>query len=278
MPYIKLGMLSEFQVPLPPITIQQAIVAEIEAEQALVAANRERIARFEKKIQASLARVCGEDEPTPNVGATHASPLQGTSPLLMKYNPECHHRRSIRLKGYDYSQAGAYFVTIVTKDQVCLFGEVVGEGMRLNEYGVIADHVWLAIPDHFLSVELDDYIIMPNHIHGIIVITETVGATHASSLQNMSPLQNMSSMPGPQPQSVSSIVGSLKSAVTKRINEIRQTFGTPIWQRNYYEQIIRDEESLQRIRQYILDNPAQWAFDKENPAAIQREVNRPTFL
>ena len=107
---------------------------------------------------------------------------------------------------------------------------------------------------------------MPNHVHGIIVImaTHDVGATHASPLQNDdTPTQPR----GPQRQSVASIVGSFKSAATNRINEHRGTPGAPVWQRNYFEHIIRDDESLNRIREYILNNPLQWALDRENPLA-----------
>jgi len=181
-------------------------------------------------------------------------------------NPE-NHRRSIRLKGYDYTRAGAYFVTICTKDRACLFGDVADGVMRLDQMGHIVRQCWLAIPDHVPHVLLDEFVVMPNHVHGIIVImaTHIVGATHASPLQN----DDTPTRPrGPQRQSVASIVGSFKSAATKRINEQRGTPGAPVWQRNYYEHIIRDDESLNRIRQYIAENPLHWYLDRENPNAI----------
>jgi len=177
------------------------------------------------------------------------------------------HRRSIRLKGYDYTQAGAYFVTICTKDRACLFGDVADGVMRLNQMGHIVRQCWLAIPDHFPHVLLDEFVVMPNHVHGILVImpTHDVGATHASPLQN----DDTPTRPrGPQPRSVASIVGSFKSAAAKRINEHRGTPGAPIWQRNYYEHIIRDDESLNLIRNYIADNPLRWQIDAENPNTI----------
>ena len=181
-------------------------------------------------------------------------------------NPE-NHRRSIRLKGYDYTRAGAYFVTICTKDRACLFGDVADGVMRLNQMGHIVRQCWLAIPDHFPHVLLDEFVVMPNHVHGILVImpTHDVGATHASPLQN----DDTPTRPrGPQPRSVASIVGSFKSAAAKRINEHRGTPGAPIWQRNYYEHIIRDDESLNLIRNYIADNPLRWQIDAENPNTI----------
>jgi len=195
---------------------------------------------------------------THDVGVTHASPL--------------HHRRSIRLKGYDYTRAGAYFVTICTKDRACLFGDVADGVMRLNQMGHIVRQCWLAIPDHVPPVLLDEFVVMPNHVHGIIVImpTHIVGARHAVGATHASPLQNHDTPTrprGPQRQSVGSIVGSFKSAATKRINEQRGTPGAPVWQRDYFEHIIRNDESLNRIREYILNNPLQWALDRENPLA-----------
>ena len=195
---------------------------------------------------------------THDVGVTHASPL--------------HHHRSIRLKGYDYTRAGAYFVTICTKDRTCLFGDVADGVMRLNQMGHIVRQCWLAIPDHVPPVLLDEFVVMPNHVHGIIVLvsTDTVGATHASPPQHASPLQNDDTPTrprGPQRQSVGSIVVSFKSAATKRINEHRGTPGAPVWQRDYFEHIIRNDESLNRICEYILNNPLQWDLDRENPLA-----------
>lgn len=183
-------------------------------------------------------------------------------------------RRSIRLKNFDYTQPGAYFITICTADRECLFGEVVNGHMKLNPLGNIARHCWLAITDHFPHTALDEFVIMPNHVHGIIWIVEkpnkTVGATHASPLHpHASPLRTKPEPPrGPKRQSIGAIVGSYKSAVTKQINEIRRTPGTTIWQRNFYDHIIRNEQSLYRIRKYILENPLRWHIDRENPTAI----------
>jgi len=177
----------------------------------------------------------------------------------MKYDPKKHHRRSIRLPGHDYAQAGAYFVTICTDDRQCLFGRVDNAEMRLNHLGQIADECWRMIPAHFGNVELDAFVIMPNHVHGIIVITDVgVGATHASPLRTRN---------GPKPRSIGAIIGSYKSGVSKRINEIRATPGPTIWQRDYYEHIIRNDASLDRIRLYIMNNPASWMLDRENPRA-----------
>jgi len=184
----------------------------------------------------------------------------------MGFDPDKHHRRSIRLPGYDYSRRGAYFVTICAHDRQFLFGEVEDGAMRLNETGKIADECWRAIPVHFGNVELDAFVVMPNHIHGIIVIAD-VGATHASPLQRASPMTRN----GPKRRSLAAIIGSYKSGVSKRINEIcatdvGATHASPLlWQRNYYEHIIRDEAERGRVREYIEMNPARWAEDRENP-------------
>ena len=181
----------------------------------------------------------------------------------MTFDPAKHHRHSIRLPGYDYTAAGAYFVTMVTAARERLFGEVVDGVMRLNAWGDAAHVCWHDIPQHFAHVALDAMVVMPNHVHGVLWILDdddidVVGAQHAA------PLPPLRVIPG----SLAAIVRSYKSAVTKRINEMRQSSGERVWQRNYYEHIVRDDEALQRIRQYIHDNPARWATDSNNPGRM----------
>lgn len=182
----------------------------------------------------------------------------------MTYNPDIHHRRSIRLKDYDYSSAGVYFVTICTMNRECLFGDVTDGLMELNRYGEILRAEWLKSADIRKEIELDIFVVMPNHAHGIVVIDNadaSVGDAGASlRATGRSPLH-----PGPRPRSLGAFVGGFKSATTTRINEIRQNPGSPVWQRNYYERVIRHERELQRMRDYIAGNPAKWAEDKENP-------------
>ena len=183
--------------------------------------------------------------------------------------PVTRRRRPTRLPHFDYSQQGAYFVTICTRNRACLFGEVVDGEMQLSDVGEVAHTMWERIPTHAPLVETDAWIVMPNHVHGVIFIagsdtvvspntgiSPTVGATPASPLQRPS---------GPPKRSLGAIVGSYKSAVSRRINELRRSRGAPIWQRNYYEHVIRDDTALNRIRQYIMENPARWAEDPENP-------------
>ncbi len=174
-----------------------------------------------------------------------------------------YHRRSVRLQGYDYSQAGAYFVTVCAKDRVCLFGEVVDGEMVLNTAGNIVDECWRAIPVHFEHAALDTFVVMPDHVHGIIVIAD-VGARHAVPLQ---PPDHIERFGQPIPGSIPTIVRSFKSAATRRIHEMRDSPGATLWQHNYYEHVIRGEESLRRIERYIVENPGRWALDRENPDA-----------
>jgi REP element-mobilizing transposase RayT len=180
----------------------------------------------------------------------------------MKFDPIIHHRRSIRLKEYDYAQPGGYFVTIVTYHRDLLFGDIVNGELTLNGYGIIADECWRAIPDHFANVELGAHVVMPNHVHGVIVITEIGMATNSSPFvgaRHASPLPPR----GVKPKSIGAIVGSFKSAVTRRIGREHNASG--IWQRNYYERIIRDDREMDRIHRYIESNPSMWTEDDENP-------------
>ncbi len=189
----------------------------------------------------------------------------------MAYDRDRHHRRSIRLPGYDYTQASAYFVTLVTAGRECLFGEVVDTVVQISPLGAVAAVCWQAIPHHFATVTIDAWVIMPNHVHGIIVIgahsvgahsvgAHSVGAQHAAPLRRHTPAS-----PCVPPGSLGAIVRSFKSAVTKRAREMAGAADMPVWQRNYYEHIIRDVRELERIRRYIDENPQRWDIDDENP-------------
>ena len=213
-----------------------------------------------------------------------------------------------------------YFVTICTRDRACLFGEVADGVMRLNQVGEIVETAWQAIPDHFPQVSVDEFVVMPNHVHGVLVFHDVgdsdggnadvgdsdggntnvgnnnvvnsdvgnsdVGAQHAAPLRLNGVSGRLSSVvpasgaqhaaplpPRPPPcvplnvapGSLGAVVRSFKSAATKKVNESRGVSGPGLWQRNYFEHIVRDDGSLARIRQYIRDNPARWAIDGENP-------------
>ena len=204
----------------------------------------------------------------------------------MTYNPDIHHRHSIRLKDYDYSQAGAYFVTICSWQREYLFGEIVNCEMVLNDMGRVVESVWCQLPEHFTNIHLDEYMIMPNHFHGILHINEfvgvvgvvgVVGAKQGSSALpafdlcgNLGKAGEALALPlhhlrGSASGSLCSIVQNFKSVSTRKINRLRNNPGCPVWQRNYYERVIRNEDELSRAREYIVNNPMKWELDKENP-------------
>ena len=180
----------------------------------------------------------------------------------MPFDPHKHRRRSSRLRGYDYSRPGAYFVTICTHGRERLFGTVAGEAVRLNRYGIVAADEWVRSAEVRAEIELEAFVVMPNHIHGIVLITDDVGATGVGA-QGLAPLPEPKQKPTlyRPPRSLGSFVAGYKMAVTRRINRMRNTPGARVWQRNYYERIIRDDDEARRARAYINENPARWAED-----------------
>ena len=164
----------------------------------------------------------------------------------MPFDPDKHRRRSIRLKGYDYSQPGAYFVTINTYLDQKLFGDVVNGQIELNNYGHIVKREWLQTANIRGNIELDTFVVMPDHFHGILVILERGTERRAPTTEQFGK---------PTSGSLPTIVRYFKSGVTRQINKLRGADACPVWQRNYYEHIVRNEEELNRIREYILGNP-----------------------
>ncbi|MCR4439469.1 MAG: transposase [bacterium] len=187
---------------------------------------------------------------------------------MTPYDPDRHHRRSIRLKGYDYTQPGAYFIPICAHERASLFGAVVGGEMVLNEYGRIVQTCWDAIPNHFPHAELDAFVVMQNHVHGMLWIVETDGARNRVRATHAWPLPRNARPSGPASGALGAIVGSFKSAVTRRINALRGTPGPPVWQRNYHQHILRNEGALNTIRRYIAENPLRWHLDRYNAATV----------
>jgi putative transposase len=198
----------------------------------------------------------------------------------MPYDPTKHHRRSIRLKGYDYSRPGAYFVTICTQDRACLFGDVIHQDMSLNGAGAIVQKTWIDLPNRFPTIQLDEFVVMPNHVHGIIVMTDnhttTVGAglalphnhTHnhdprgifGTGSSNLGTCQGAAS----SAPALGDVVRVFKSISAIAVNRFLSRLGQPLWQRNYYERIVRDPVALSNIRRYIKTNPQNWAEDTNN--------------
>jgi putative transposase len=169
---------------------------------------------------------------------------------------QTHHRRSIRLQSYDYGQDGAYFVTICTHERACLFGTVADGEMVLNTCGCLVEEDWNNLPVWRENVELDAFVVMPNHLHGIVVIQND--RTNGVGTINRAPTGKFGTMAA---GSLSSIVAAYKAGVTRRVNQLRGTPSAPVWQRNYYEHIVRDEADLGRIRSYIEANPSRWRED-----------------
>lgn len=193
-----------------------------------------------------------------------------------QYNPGIHHRRSIRLKGYDYSQAGLYFITICCQDRACRFGKIENGAMILNEYGMIACNEWIKLQERFVNLKMDVFQIMPNHMHGIIAL-HTVGATLAVAPNDNAvvpndnavvPNDNVNTRAGASPAptgTVPDIVGAYKSLVANGCLEIYKSKNEimgKLWQRNFYEHIIRNEQSYNTISNYIVNNPSNWKGDK----------------
>jgi REP element-mobilizing transposase RayT len=219
----------------------------------------------------------------------------------MKYDPKIHHRRSIRLQGYDYTSPGAYYVTLCSFGKQCIFGRVVNDQMHENECGKIVRQQWFESARIRQELELDAFTVMPNHLHGILWIvrpngvrpgangarpaanmvlarserTKRVGPSGArpqpstirSPERGRTPFGPTNRIPAMRPHSLASWVAGFKSAVTSRVRKYWNKPNAIVWQEDYFEHVIRDEDELYRIRDYILTNPARWKFDHENPEA-----------
>jgi REP element-mobilizing transposase RayT len=201
------------------------------------------------------------------------------------YNPAIHHRRSIRLKGYDYSKAGAYFITICTHSRECLFGKITNGEMKMNDAGRMVQTIWDDMPSRFDNVESGTFSVMPNHIHGIMVLTpcrgescirpshsggDHTGGDHKEGDHKDRPY-------GTTAGTVGRIIQAFKSISTHQYTVGVKTSGWPpfpgkLWQRNYWEHVVRDDSELNRIRAYILNNPAQWESDKLHPRRGEKFV------
>ena len=211
----------------------------------------------------------------------------------MTSRPRIHRRRSIRLDGYDYSQEGLYFVTLCTRDRAALFGRITGGRMELNRAGEIAAASWVWLSRRYTRIELDEYVVMPNHLHGIVVIAREIESAPVKShnvVVSQGANKKGASRRAPTGRPTNSwldddaasermprhmcsalkplggIIGAFKTVSSRKINEFSGNREIKIWQRNYFEHVIRDEKSLERIREYIVCNPAKWQSDKENPS------------
>ncbi len=174
----------------------------------------------------------------------------------MKLTPEIE-RKKLRLPDYDYTTAGFYYVTLCTQSRLCLFGEISEGKMMLNDFGKILHDALLLLPNRYSNVELDTFVIMPNHLHAIICLFDGTGTTQRSS-----------------PTSISEIIKNFKTYTTRLyIEGVHKynwpTFEKKLWQRSFYEHVIRNDQSLCKIQQYIVNNPLKWELDRENPLNIK---------
>lgn len=193
----------------------------------------------------------------------------------MTFSEKKYHRRSIRLKGYDYSQPGAYFLTICTQHRECMFGEIADGKMVLNPAGEMIQTVWDEIPFHYAGIDIDEFMAMPNHIHGIVVIVGATPRGYPGSIPCGFP-GGPGQAQGPAPTgntgtlSLPDVVHRFKTMTTKRYADgVKQSgwrlFSGKLWQRNYWEHIVRNETELNGIREYIQTNPDLWRSDSLNP-------------
>ena len=182
--------------------------------------------------------------PTPNRGDTRVGSSQTRRPR----------RQPLRLRDYDYTRPGAYFITICTHRRRCLFGRVADGAMHPNAFGAIVGSCWRALPRHYPHVELDGFVVMPNHVHGILLLTDA----------------GVVDRPKARRHDLSEVVRAFKTFSAQRINELRGAKGNRLWQRGFYEHIIRRGDPLNGIRSYIETNPLRWHLDRENPNHVRK--------
>jgi putative transposase len=207
----------------------------------------------------------------PRVGAIHESPLRGFLTAIAHYSLQAlncdsdkllshlgicltmnidknsHRRKLVRLRHYDYSQSGAYFITMCVQNRARLFGDIVDGEMQLNDAGRMIQSLWNELPAFYSGSEIDEFVIMPNHFHAIIILNECAGAIHESPLRmTVTERRNMA---------IPKMIGRFKMTSSKQLNQFRKTPGATVWQRNYWERVIRNDIELKAFREYIANNP-----------------------
>ncbi len=177
----------------------------------------------------------------------------------MTHDSDIPRRRSVRLSGYDYSSAGAYFVSFVVQGRLCLFGEVVDGEMCLNGAGKMVRRVWEGMPERFPYIVMDAYVVMPNHMHGVVFLSQTAAAADASTGETVQDVPTLGD-----------VVRVFKSLTTVEYGKGVRGMGwvryeKRLWQRNYYERVVRNGSEMRAVREYIANNPRNWELDRENP-------------
>ncbi len=200
--------------------------------------------------------MAGDVRADPEVGPERS---RTTARSNTEFDPDVHHRRSVRLKGCDYSQPGGYFVTVCVQDRICLFGDIVDREMRLNARGHMVDRWWNELGTKYPTVDMDEYVVMPNHLHGIVVLStsEAHGPDHSGPLHAL--VRWFKTMTTNE---------YLRGVKRREWPSVRRR----LWQRNYYEHVIRGETELSKIREYIRGNPTKWPEDPDNPMYVEPTV------
>lgn len=180
-----------------------------------------------------------------------------------RHNPNIHHRRSVRLREYDYRSFGAYFITICTYERRSLFGNIREGEVTLSEMGAYVRAEWMRTAEMRPHVMLDAFVVMPNHFHAVVLFEDM---SLSSENDGTATSRACCCTPLPQaPVALGAVVNGFKASVTTRINTLRNTPGVPVWQRNYHEHIVRSGASLQALRKYVATNPARWYEDVLHP-------------
>ncbi len=197
------------------------------------------------------------------VGAGLARPAA----FQLMHNPnEPPRRKQIRLRGYDYAFPGVYFVTICSAGKRPVFGSIRGESVVLSHEGEIVRSEWIALPERFSRLVLDEFVVMPNHLHGVLAFVGNAGGALRSSGQaSLAPTGGTSPGGASPSPTLFEVIGAFKSISTIKVNRLLGRRGVPLWQRSYYEHIVRTGEDLRNIQRYILENPLMWSLDSENP-------------
>jgi len=194
--------------------------------------------------------------------------------ITMKYDPRLHHRQSIRLRGYDYTNAGMYFITLCVQERLFLFGNIINYQMQLNSAGQMLLRTWEGIGETYPGVATDRFVIMPNHMHGIIVLL--AGQLGPGPVPSEQRCKVLAADPPVEQTPLYDVIKRFKTYTATLYREgVRgegwQPYAGKLWQRGYYEHIIRDAKSLGEIRYYIINNPRRWQFDRENPKRIKED-------
>src|SRR5215217_5958729 len=184
----------------------------------------------------------------------------------MPYDSERHHRQSTRWRGYDYSQPGAYFVTICVEGRASLLGRVVDGRMELNDLGRVVWRVWEELPERFSTIMPDAFVVMPNHVHGVVILGARDPATAAVNEQDRACPVPTGDAHVAAP-TLGAVIGAFKSLTGIACNGLLGRSGQPFWQERFYDHVVRNDAALERVRAYIENNPARWETDAENPGA-----------